>query len=107
MAAKPVSLGQVISEARKTKKLSQKELAEKIYREEDDKAISPQYLNDIERDRRSPSSDHMISQFAKILGLDSDYLHYLNGRIPPDVRKKQLSEEAVAGVMKVFRKSSK
>ncbi len=102
--AKEVTLGQAISEARKNKSLSQKELAEKIKREEDDKPISPQYLNDIERDRRAPSSDHMISQFGKLLDLDSDWLHYLNGRIPPDVRKKQLSEAEVARVMTAFRK---
>jgi transcriptional regulator with XRE-family HTH domain len=76
-----VTLGGVIAAKRKELGLSQKELATKI-RREDEEAISAQYLNDIERDRRSPSSDHMISQFASVLGLDADFLHYLNGRFP-------------------------
>ena len=74
------SFGRHIAEARKKLSLSQKELAACIKREEDGEPISPQYLNDIERDRRSPSSDHLIQQFAKVLAVDADYLHYLAGK---------------------------
>lgn len=104
---KDLSFGKVISDARKELSLSQKELAERIRREEDGEPISPQYLNDIERDRRTPSSDHLVSQFAKVLKLEADYLHYLNGRMPPDVRDAKLSEKELVGVMKAFRKSAK
>jgi hypothetical protein len=45
-------------------------------------AISPRYLNDIEHDRRSPSSDRMVQQFADALGIDRDWLYYLAGRFP-------------------------
>jgi transcriptional regulator with XRE-family HTH domain len=48
-----LTFGRVISEARKNRELSQKELA-MLVRKEDGNAISPQYLNDLERDRRSP-----------------------------------------------------
>ena len=48
-----------ISGVRKEKGLSQKQLAELVEREEGG-SISPQYLNDIEHDRRNPPSDHMI-----------------------------------------------
>jgi hypothetical protein len=34
---------------------------------EDEEACSPQYPNDIEHDRRSPSSDRMVQQFADAL----------------------------------------
>ncbi len=47
------TFGGVISFACRKKKLNQKQLAEKIIREDGD-PISPQYLNDIEYDRRSP-----------------------------------------------------
>lgn len=100
------TFGKYISEARKELSISQKELAQRIHRE-DGEPISPQYLNDIERDRRTPSSDHMIAEFAEALELDTDYLHYLNGKIPPDVRDAKLSEDKVAGMMKSFRKKVK
>lgn len=105
--AEEKTLGKVIAEARKKLNLSQKELAEKIFREEDEKAISPQYLNDIERDRRSPSSDHMINQFAKVLKIDPDYLHYVNGRFPVSERSANLTPEQFKDAIVAFRKKVK
>jgi transcriptional regulator with XRE-family HTH domain len=98
------TFGTYIVEARKKRKMSQKELAAKIKREEDDQPISPQYLNDIEHDRRSPSSDHLIEQFALVLDLAPDYLRYLLGKLPDD-RRKNLSEREVEKAFMAFRKS--
>lgn len=98
------TLGYLISNARKKKKLNQKQLAEKIIREDGD-PISPQYLNDIEHDRRSPSSDHMIKQFSKALGIKADYLHYLNGRFPEAERKKQLTPQQFEQAIVAFREN--
>ena len=102
----PVTFGGYIAAARKQLTISQKELAARIKRE-DGEAISPQYLNDIERDRRSPSSDHLIQQFAKALGLSADYLHYLAGKLPDELRQKNLSEDAVKSAFAVFRRPQK
>lgn len=99
------TLGSVIADARKAKGWSQKQLAETISREDDSGSISPQYLNDIERDRRSPSSDHMVKEFAKALDLDPDYLHYLNGRFPETERRQKLSPQQFKSAMVAFRKS--
>ena len=55
MAANVKTFGGAISEARKAKGWALKDLASRVLRE-DEEAISPQYLNDIEHDRRSPSS---------------------------------------------------
>lgn len=66
MALDKSSFGSVIASARKEQKLSQKELAERILKE-DGQPITPQYLNDIEHNRRSPSSDFLVRQFAKVL----------------------------------------
>ena len=101
---KGTTFGQVISAERKEKGLSQKDLASAIKRE-DGSSISPQYLNDIEHDRRSPSSDHLVGQFSKVLGVDLDYLYYLADRLPKDIRKSQLSQEEVSQLMVAFRKS--
>lgn len=97
------TFGRTISKTRKRKEWSLKELAAQIQRE-DGQTISPQYLNDIEHDRRRPSSDHMVQQFASALGINRDWLYYLAGRFPEDVRRPQLSERQVTQRMVAFRK---
>jgi transcriptional regulator with XRE-family HTH domain len=104
MADERNTFGRYISSARKKQGLSQKQLAESIEREEGGN-ISPQYLNDIEHDRRSPSSDHMIQQFVRVLRLDADHLYYLAGRWPADVRKANLPPRTVQKVMTAFRRT--
>lgn len=103
----PITFGSYIAAARKKVPLSQKQLAERILREEDGEPISPQYLNDIERDRRSPTSDHLIQQFAKVLKIDADYLSYLVGKLPEEIRAKNLSEDTVKAAFMAFRKPQK
>jgi transcriptional regulator with XRE-family HTH domain len=102
MAANEKTFGGAIGEARKAMGWALKDLASRVLRE-DEEAISPQYLNDIEHDRRSPSSDRMVQQFADALGIDRDWLYYLAGRFPEDVRDKKLSEKQVADAMVAFR----
>ena len=97
------TFGTHIGAARKKMGLSQKQLAEKIEREEGG-SISPQYLNDIEHDRRSPSSDHMIQQFARVLNIGPDYLYYLAGRVPADVREANLPPKKVEATFAAFRR---
>ena len=81
-----MTFGKAISEARKVKKLSQKQLASLILKE-DGTAISPQYLNDIERDRRNPPGEFLISQFARILEVPEEYFFFLANEIPPKYRQ--------------------
>jgi transcriptional regulator with XRE-family HTH domain len=80
------SFGSAIASARKEKGLSQKELAAKIVKE-DGQAITPQYLNDIEHDRRKPSSDILVKQFARVLGIDPVALYGASGMLPEQDRK--------------------
>jgi transcriptional regulator with XRE-family HTH domain len=80
------TLGGAISDARKQLGMSQKDLAAHIKRVEDDGPISPQYLNDIEHNRRVPGSDHMIRQFASILKISENWLFFLANRVPADLR---------------------
>lgn len=100
------TFGRAVSEARKKLGWSQKELATKI-RREDDGPISPQYLNDIEHDRRSPSSDHMVQQFADVLSMEADWLYYLAGKFPADVRQRKLTPQQVSKAMVAFRRDPK
>lgn len=96
------TLGGAISKARKAKGWALKDLASQVLRE-DGEPISLQYLNDIEHDRRSPSSDRMVQQFAEALDLNQDWLYYLAGRFPEWVRKRKLSEKQIAEAMVAFR----
>jgi transcriptional regulator with XRE-family HTH domain len=107
MSADGVTFGQAISKARKALGLSQKELSARVMKEEGGGSISPQYLNDIEHDRRSPSSGHLIRQFACILNIPDDYLFALAGRLPDDVRPDTVDQDKVVEAFANFRKTLK
>ena len=104
MADDGITFGRYIYETRKEMGLSQKQLAEMIEREEGGGSISPQYLNDIEHDRRSPSSDHMIQQFARTLKVSANYLSYLAGRVPAALRKANMTPPQVDQWVAAYRR---
>lgn len=100
------TLGETISQARKGKGLSQKELASKLIKE-DGSPISPQYLNDLERDRRSGPSDHLMVQFAQVLEVDLDVLYNCAGSLAPDLRCVDVPPEKYAQAISAFRRTLK
>jgi transcriptional regulator with XRE-family HTH domain len=106
MALDTSSFGRAIASARKDRELSQKEVANKI-RKEDGETITPQYLNDIEHDRRSPSSDHIVKQFASVLNIPADVLYWLAGRVPGDIKNRTVSPEQIEKAYAAFRKTIK
>ena len=99
-----MTFGEAITRARKDKRLSQKQVAAGTLKE-DGRAISAQYLNDIEHDRRNPPSEHIVRQLANALDLDLDYLLFLAGRFPADVLEMPRDQEGVKTAMKAFRSS--
>jgi transcriptional regulator with XRE-family HTH domain len=105
MSSQSMTFGRAIAAARKAKGLSQKELAASVLKEEGEGCISPQYLNDIEHDRRSPTSDHLIRQFARVLDEDEGYLFVLAGKIPDDLRQKVRDRDKVVSGFANFRKN--
>ena len=107
MSADGMTFGRAILKARKTLGMSQKELAARVVKEEEGGVISPQYLNDIEHDRRSPSSGHLIRQFSGILDIPEDYLFALAGRLPDDLRSDAYDQEKVVRAFTNFRKTLK
>ncbi|MCU9849267.1 helix-turn-helix domain-containing protein [Defluviimonas sp. WL0024] len=107
MSADGVTFGQAISKARKAIGFSQKELAARVMKEEAGGSISPQYLNDIEHDRRSPSSGHLIRQFSGILNIPQDYLFALAGRLPDDLRPNTTDPDKVVKAFAVLRRTLK
>jgi transcriptional regulator with XRE-family HTH domain len=98
------TVGEVIARTRKDSGISQKELARRI-KKEDGSPISPQYLNDIERDRRNPPSPYLLDRFAEELGLPHDYLHFLARQLPEDIASGDYEPERVESAFKAFRKA--
>ena len=99
-----MTFGEAITRARKDKRLSQKQVAAGTLKE-DGQAISAQYLNDIEHDRRNPPSEYIVHQLANTLDLDLDYLLFLAGRFPADVLEMSGDQEGIKTAMKAFRSS--
>lgn len=101
------TFGSVISEARRAKGLSQKDLAAQV-KKEDGQAISAQYLNDIEHDRRNPPSEYLIAQMAELLDVSKDGLLLAAGTIPDDLQKIAMAQpERVGEAFKAFRRAVK
>jgi transcriptional regulator with XRE-family HTH domain len=101
------TFGQIITEERKKLGVSQKELAAQI-KKENGEPISPQYLNDLERDRRNAPSEFLIEQFARELSLDKDYLLFVAGSLPEDIRQIGIEKpETVHKAYSFFRRAKK
>jgi transcriptional regulator with XRE-family HTH domain len=101
------TFGTIVSEARRAKGLSQKELAS-LVKKEDGQSISAQYLNDIEHDRRNPPSEFLIGQIAGVLSVSKDVLCLAAGTIPNDLRNMASTRpEKVEAAFKAFRKAVK
>jgi transcriptional regulator with XRE-family HTH domain len=100
------SFGQYIAGRRKALKLSQKDVAVRILKE-DGTPISAQYLNDVEHDRRKAPPDRILSQLGKELGIPLDVLYFQAERLPPDIKRETASEEQVQAAYKAFRRELK
>lgn len=100
-----MTLGSQIATDRKAAGLSQKDLAAQVLKE-DGAPISPQFLNDIERDRRRPSSS-ILAALATRLGKSADKYHLLAGQVPPDLVDGTAAPERVNEVMRAFRSTYK
>lgn len=72
---------------------------------DDGDPISPQYFNDLERNRRNPSSPTLLKQFAAALNLPTDYLDFLAGRLPDNLRSGNYAPDKVQAAFHAFRRS--
>ena len=97
------TLGQILVEARKNRGKSLKDISSKV-KKEDGSSISPQYLNDIEHDRRTPSPA-VLEQLARVFELPPDYLYLLAGTMPEDLAKARgVTESQAVEAFKAFRR---
>ncbi len=102
------TFGGTVASSRKALGWSQKELASRVLKE-DGTPITPQYLNDIEHDRRSPTGDHMVTALAEALGQEPAYFFLLAGKVhPTDVRlAAEAGPDLVQEAMLAFRSTLK
>jgi transcriptional regulator with XRE-family HTH domain len=101
-ANKMRTFGEVIVEARKKAHLTQRQLAAHIKNEEG-KAISGPYLNDIEHNQRHPPRGYLLEQFARALDLDVDLLYFLAKQLPIEIYMSNVSEEQGVAAYRAFR----
>src|SRR5258708_33049904 len=96
------TFGSVLGAARRRLGLSQRELAARIFKE-DVERISPQYLKDLERDRRNPTARHFLKQFAATLERPEEHLDFVAGPLPEDLRVGDYSPDQAQASFEVLR----
>lgn len=74
------SFGETIRELRRSKGVSQRELAEKV-------GVDFSYISKVENDRLPPPAADTIVRICDVLGVKSDDLLALTGKMPTDVRE--------------------
>ncbi len=100
-----MTVGEIIATGRKRARLTQKEVAARIVKD-DGVPISQPYLNDIEHDRRGASpSPQLLKQFADALHLSYDYLLFTAGQLPDDLRSESYTPEEVEAAFQAFRRT--
>ena len=73
------TFGQALRELRRSKGVSQRELADKV-------SVDFSYISKLENDRLSPPAADTIVRICNVLGVAPDELLALTGRIPSDIK---------------------
>jgi transcriptional regulator with XRE-family HTH domain len=97
------TFGQTLMQARKRAGLTQKEVAERL-RREDGRPVDAPYLNAVEHDRRRPPPNHLIQQLAEIIGISAEVLFFHAKRMPADMADDP-KEDQVEAAYEAFRKA--
>lgn len=100
----PKTLGQAIKEAREKNSLNQKQLAALITKQ-NGQSISAPYLNDIEHNRRTPTSDHIIKEFSRVLKIPAEILYFAARIIPPFLYQGRYDQERLPQAWEAFRRT--
>jgi hypothetical protein len=107
LVAQPVGkwkpLGKSYASERREHRLVLKKIAEQIIKA-DGYPISVQYLDNLEKDLRTPSPA-LIPQFAEVLQLPADLLYCALGLFPPDILKSVETRDQLLSALQTFRKT--
>jgi len=101
-----LTVGEIIGTGRKRAGLTLKELAAQVLKE-DGTPVSVSYLNDVEHDRRPAPSPRLLKQLADALHLSAEYLLFIAGDLPEDLREGTYTPDAVEAAFQAFRKTLK
>ncbi len=98
------TFGQVISELRQERGLTQKALAAQL-KKKDGTVIGLAYINDIAHDRRGPPAPEFVT-LADALRVPLKVLQFYAGRLPADARqeKRDPSHEQIVAAYRAFRR---
>ena len=99
-----VTIGEIIGTGRKRAGLTLKDLAAQVLKD-DGAPVSVSYLNDVEHDRRPPPSPQLLRQIAAALHLSYEYLLFIAGDLPEDLRDTSPTPEAVEAAFTAFRRT--
>lgn len=77
--------GNVLSQLRRSRKLQQRELAERI-------GVQPCYISSIEGGKKGPPSKHVLQKLIEILQLSSEEIESLQSSIGPSERVFRVPE---------------
>jgi transcriptional regulator with XRE-family HTH domain len=84
----PKTFGQALRELRRSKEISQRELAEKV-------GVDFSYISKVENDRLPPPAADTIVKICRVLGVPPDELLASTGKMPTEV-KEMLSTSPAA-----------
>ncbi len=100
------TVGEFLREERRKRNWSLKELGEQLRSTRTAGSVSPQYLNDLEHNRRSPS-DELLQQFAKLFDSKLETLQALAQRSLSAVSEYLAGHSAASPeVGRVFRRAT-
>lgn len=97
-----MTLGQAVFHARKEAGLTLHQLASRVVKE-DGSPISQVYLHDIETGKSNPRSEYLLGQLAQALDLPPEYLYFLAGILPIDLRTGSYTPKRVQAAFQAFR----
>src|SRR6266851_7441193 len=97
------TFGHIIARERRERQLGLKNIAEQIIKA-DGHHISVQYLDNLEKDLRTPSLG-LIPEFARVLQLPVDLLYCALGLFPPDLLEGVETRDQLLSALLVFRQA--
>ena len=99
-----MTIGEIIGTGRKRAGMTLKDVAAQVLKD-DGTPVSVSYLNDVEHDRRPPPSPQLLRQIAAALHLSYEYLLFIAGDLPEDLRDTSPTPEAVEAAFTAFRRT--
>ncbi len=91
------TLGSVIAARLQELGMTQNELASAL-------CISKQYMSDIIRGNRHPHDWYFLQEIGAVLHLSQEYMLFLAGILPPDIRDREAIPEQVMEAFHAMRK---